>query len=1015
MKTINLSLQTKIIATCMLIALLPLAIMGYITLDHIKQENGEALQKASANKLTSILNSRVNHLRDRLSVTENNIRSIAHDARTAAAVELFTHSYHNFLSDTASSTKQLQQPMVNYYNRQFSEEYSHRNGKTHPIDPSPLLEGLSPTAIALQHYFIEENPHPIGSKSQLVRAEIESDYTTTHEGYHTIFANIKKDLHFYDIMLIDNAGNVVYTVEKEIDFATSLEHGPHADSGLADAYRHAKTLKQGGVYTTPFQAYTPSYDTISGFIGSPLFANGKRVGVVVIQFNNEEIIAIMESERQWEKNGLGKTGETYLVAEDHTLRSESRDFLEDSALFFDELQGADPAVANHIRARKSVVGLQKINNKAVTAALENRSGVTITEDYLKHQSLASYTNFTFSGIHWAVIASEHLSEIHAPIEALSANITKYILTLALILAVVTFICIMIVSRRFTAVMRRIANDVNTIADGNFDEKVIVDRTDVLGSIQMGVENIQTKLLVRIIAERNEATRLKIALDQLPTRVMVTDQDLKIIYINDSMRDFLRIYESSYRAVLPNFEHDKVIGQCIDIFHKNPSHQRRRLSELTTTFTSKDVTMGEITIRLSVNPILTEDGKKMGYSVTWIDRTNEVKVEGEVSDIIAKSMNGDFSSRINMQGKEGFYKLLGDALNDISDIVEQALNDFSTIFKGLEDGDLTARITNSYKGSFHESKVAANNACEKINAMMSNVNKMAAQVLASAGEINTGNNTLSQRTQAQASALEETAASLQELTTTVKQSADHSNDAKDLSAVAQKQAQKGMEVVQRTIDGMKDISTSSNQISDIIGVIDEIAFQTNLLALNAAVEAARAGDAGRGFAVVATEVRTLAGRSAKAAKEIKDLIKSSVNSVEVGSDLVTESGKALEAIAKSSDEVNALIDEIYIASTQQACGIEQINKATAEMDDGVQQNAALVEETAVASGHLEDMAQDMMTEVEQFKLDHSEAVATRKPTPPPRSSTPPAAAQRITPPKAAVKSNDDDDDESWSEF
>ncbi|WP_231882417.1 methyl-accepting chemotaxis protein, partial [Oleiphilus sp. HI0061] len=218
----------------------------------------------------------------------------------------------------------------------------------------------------------------------------------------------------------------------------------------------------------------------------------------------------------------------------------------------------------------------------------------------------------------------------------------------------------------------------------------------------------------------------------------------------------------------------------------------------------------------------------------------------------------------------------------------------------------------------------------------------------------------------ASSLEETAASMEEITSTVKESEKNSDDANYEANDARVKAESGGQVVNQAVEAMKEISESSNKINDIIGVIDEIAFQTNLLALNAAVEAARAGEHGRGFAVVAGEVRTLSQRSASAAKEIKDLIRDSVNKVESGSMLVNQTGETLNGIVHSVEQVARRIESVNVAAKEQSNGIGQINQAISQMDEMTQQNAALVEETAAASRSMSDQASKMQQLVRFFR-------------------------------------------------
>ncbi len=268
-----------------------------------------------------------------------------------------------------------------------------------------------------------------------------------------------------------------------------------------------------------------------------------------------------------------------------------------------------------------------------------------------------------------------------------------------------------------------------------------------------------------------------------------------------------------------------------------------------------------------------------------------------------------------------------------------------------------------------------------NALLARVAEVVGEVRRSAGSVSvasrqiaTGNTDLSQRTEEQAASLEETASSMEELTATVRQNADNAKQATTLAHSASEVAQRGGEVVGRVVETMNGISGSSTKMSEIIGVIEGIAFQTNILALNAAVEAARAGEQGRGFAVVAGEVRTLAQRSATAAKEIKDLIGESVNRVEVGSKLVEEAGSTISEIVQSVKRVTDIVGEIASASEEQRTGIEQVNQAVVQMDQVTQQNAALVEEASAAAHSMAEQAQTLQDAVAVFKVAQTERAA-----------------------------------------
>jgi methyl-accepting chemotaxis protein len=298
---------------------------------------------------------------------------------------------------------------------------------------------------------------------------------------------------------------------------------------------------------------------------------------------------------------------------------------------------------------------------------------------------------------------------------------------------------------------------------------------------------------------------------------------------------------------------------------------------------------------------------------------------------------------------------------------------SEVAQRAAEGDLTNRVAVTSKDELGVLGQAMNVMLDNLVKVVSEVRQAAEHVSTASNEITQGNEDLSQRTSAQAGALEETSASMEEMTSTIKKNADNAKQANQLAVTAREVAEKGGAVTDKAIEAMNGINQSSKKIADIINVIDEIAFQTNLLALNAAVEAARAGEQGRGFAVVASEVRNLAQRSATAAKEIKSLINESVQKVGDGSELVNRSGQTLEEIVNSVKRVTDIIAEISAASQEQAAGFDQVNKAVMQMDQGTQQNAALVEQATSASQSMKQQSAELLNQVAFFKFQNDEQV------------------------------------------
>ena len=349
----------------------------------------------------------------------------------------------------------------------------------------------------------------------------------------------------------------------------------------------------------------------------------------------------------------------------------------------------------------------------------------------------------------------------------------------------------------------------------------------------------------------------------------------------------------------------------------------------------------------------------------IDAVNTLVADANMLSVAA--VEGKLATRADAAKHQGDFRKIVEGVNATLDAIVGPVNEVVRVLGALSKGDLTEKITAQYKGTFDQLKSDANLTVEKLTEIVTTIKESTESINVAAKEIASGNTDLSSRTEEQASSLEETASSMEELTSTVKQNAENAKQANQLAAGASEVAVKGGTVVGQVVTTMSSINESSKKIVDIISVIDGIAFQTNILALNAAVEAARAGEQGRGFAVVATEVRTLAQRSAAAAKEIKELIGDSVEKVGAGTKLVDEAGTTMQEIVASVKRVTDIMAEITAASQEQSAGIEQVNTAITQMDEVTQQNSALVEQAAAAAESMEEQAGNLASAVAIFKL------------------------------------------------
>ena len=621
---------------------------------------------------------------------------------------------------------------------------------------------------------------------------------------------------------------------------------------------------------------------------------------------------------------------------------------------------------------------------------------------------------TVAGESWVVAGGTYLDEFSSTARLAGRMVVA--VGAVMMLAVVAAIFFM-VRRLMVAPLRDHALPAfKALSNGDYRSALDVTADDEVGRLFQGLESMQNRLGFEVAEARRaseEMSRVKVGLDNVATNVMIADTGNNIIYMNKAIHAMFAAAESDIRKELPQFSLAGLQGANIDIFHKNPAHQRDLLARLTGTHRAT-IRIGGRTFTLSVTPVVSERGERLGSAVEWVDRTAEVAVEDEVDAIVSAAARGDFSRRVEVAGKHDFFLKLANNLNTLLATSQRGLNDVVTVLSAMAEGDLTKTITGEYAGTFGQLRDDANLTVGRLQKIVGQIKDATDAINTAAKEIASGNQDLSARTEEQASSLEETASSMEELTGTVRQNADNARQANELAGNAQAVAVRGGEVVGQVVQTMSSIHQASNKIADIIGVIDGIAFQTNILALNAAVEAARAGEQGRGFAVVATEVRSLAQRSAAAAKEIKGLISDSVDKVATGNRLVDQAGQTMDEVVGAIKRVADIMADISAASRDQSAGIEQVSLAVSQMDEVTQQNAALVEEAAAAAESLEEQAHNLAQAVSVFRVD--EAKAPRQLETPRAAGEKPQAerqAGRLGGRKAAALPASLDDE--WEEF
>jgi len=450
----------------------------------------------------------------------------------------------------------------------------------------------------------------------------------------------------------------------------------------------------------------------------------------------------------------------------------------------------------------------------------------------------------------------------------------------------------------------------------------------------------------------ENLRIKNALDNCSTNVMIADNNGVIVYLNSSISQMLQKAEPDLRKVLPQFDARKLIGATFDEFHRNPAHQRNLLGSLRGTHRT-EIVVGGRTFQLFATPITDEKGTRVGSVAEWRDRTDEVAVEAEIGAIVEAAGQGNFTKRVDVGGKTGFFKALADGINMLLETSSVGLNDVVRVLGAVAHGDLTEKIDREYAGTFGQLKQSCNDTVDRLSSTISDVRDSANSLASAAEQLSATSQALSQASTEQAASVEETSASMEQMSASITQTADNAKVTDGIATRAAGEASEGGDAVRATVLAMK-------QIAEKIGIIDDIAYQTNLLALNAAIEAARAGDHGKGFAVVAAEVRKLAERSQIAAQEIGTVATSSV-------ELAEKAGRLLDTIVPNIRKTSDLVQEITAASAEQTSGVGQITAAVTQMSQTTQQNAASSEQLAATAQSMAGQAEQLQRTMTYFTL------------------------------------------------
>lgn len=877
----------------------------------------------------------------------------------------------------------------------------------------------------LKQTFLTDNPYPVGQRYQMIQAPRVSDYAIAHTRYHPGFVSLLKEKGYHDVMLVDAAGNVVYTVAKEADLGQNIFTGSVRSSAMAKTAKEVMQHPGAAVLYSDFERYLDSGNAPASFVAAPIRdQNGKVLGALIFQLSVAQMNAILA---RGESTEIDLT--SYLVGRDLKLRSDTQ-------------QGDQPEAL--VRVSKAL---------ALKTAFHVNHAVTHEPGLYGAPSVLMTAQVALPGLDLVLVFEERETDLFAPVASLVRTMIASVLLLSGAMGLIVFL----VARSLSRPLERAAQEMGAIATGDYSCPIMATaRGDEIGSMARALLTFRDGLAKAASAARDGAYK-SAAFHASSAALLLMDRDLRIVYVNPAAHRVFAALQDSFRESMPAFAPDQIIGTGFDQFHAVPEQVRAILADPAQLPCSLEIAVGTVRYALDVNEVTTPTDGSIGFVVEWRDVTVErmnramlgaidrnlataefddsgilAKANGKMMDLLGaevaavvgqshdsivqydpalaatrgavwgRLMAGEsVFGRFALRGPDGCDGVLDGGFSPVldkdgrllkvmlmgSDVTEaemglrradaqrarmeqaqtQVVEALRIGLRALSEGDLTICLGEAFAAEYETLREDFNHAVGQLSAAMAVMIENAAAIDDEIREIAQGSVDLSRRAERQAATIEQTAAALDQLTVSVQSATRGVTEANRIVGSARGAAEASGAIVREAVGAMGEIEQSSDKIARIIGVIDDIAFQTNLLALNAGVEAARAGEAGRGFAVVANEVRALAQRSSEAAREIDGLISNAARQVKSGASLVGQTGNALDEIVRSVGLIAARMAETVGSAQEQAASLVEINMAVNHIDQATQENTALFAETVVAGKRLQAGADALAATVARFRV------------------------------------------------
>lgn len=780
--------------------------------------------------------------------------------------------------------------------------------------------------------YLTGNPFPAGERHKLDVSEAGTNYDAMHLRYHANYLTFLEEKGYHDIFLIDPKGNVVYSTYKEQDFGTNLMSGAQSQTTLGSAVREALGGSEGHVAFRDFQPYAPSGGSAASFVVRRVEnVDGSLLGAIALQMPGERLDLIMNA-----PVGIGESAEAFLISDANMLQSRS-------------MHSLDYAVMDEIDFLPA-----DLHRDHATGQVSHPNGETM-----------------FLSVTGVEVAKQlFLVNVWVPHDEIYAPVNNMFRTIGMILGIGvigSIIAGLLASRMVVSPLKRLRNAVDDLAAGRDVDMKDAERGDEIGDAFKAMGVVQTTGL--------EAIRVRAALANCDAKFIIADPSGTVVYTNQALENFFRDHGAVLAEHLPSGPRGKIMGADIAGFFTDPARGRELVNGLGSHGASEAMVLGELRVHLNINKITADDGGHIGTLIEWHDDSAEWQLRNGLETVVNAANEGDFSQRIELRTSDANARRVSDGLNALTSVVNDAVEDISTLMSHMRSGDLTYRVTGSYHGRLKELMDNANETAGHLAVTVNDLKSSVNEVNDVSRSIDRDSESLSSQTEGSAASLEETAAAMEEISARVRETDESASEADRYATSAMENAEEGQGVLNETVTAMQSIEESSRKVKAIIAVMEDISLQTDLLALNAGVEAARAGEAGKGFAVVASEVRNLAVRSADAAKDVAELITRSGEHITVGSQLVDRTGDTFRKIVAEVKEVARIIREISDASREQTVRIEEMNTAITAIDLATQNNAQVAQANFSSARALSQQAERLDQLVRMFHTDLAEEEAS----------------------------------------